>query len=285
LRPSLVYAQGSYGGTSAIRGLAGFPCVTPLIGNGEQKFQPIHADDLAETVMRCLTDPSLARRTLDAVGPETVSLAEIVGRTRAWLDLPPARPLTMPHWVAAAAARIGDAVGRGPIRTTSLRQMEYGSVSDSHAFEAAIGFRPRTMTQAFLMAPSHVQDRWHARLYFLYPMLTATLAILWLGSGFAGLFNPPSGSDIIAGRLGVPAWLIPIAAPGFSILDIAVGAALIAGRWRRALGTIQIVVVGLYTLGLGWAAPSLWIDPYGALLKNLPVLAAIAAWMALGEDK
>src|SRR5260221_10425006 len=46
LRPSLVYAQGSYGGTSAIRGLAGLPFVIPLIGDGGQAFQPIHADDL-----------------------------------------------------------------------------------------------------------------------------------------------------------------------------------------------------------------------------------------------
>jgi uncharacterized protein YbjT (DUF2867 family)/uncharacterized membrane protein YphA (DoxX/SURF4 family) len=284
LRPSLVYAQGSYGGTSVIRGLAGFPFFMPMIGSGEQKFQPIHAEDLAETVARCLSDPALVRHTLDPVGPETVSLRQLVTRTRQWLDLPPAQPLIIPRWLAAAVARIGDVVGRGPIRTTSLVQMEYGNISDTTAFQSAIGFQPRTMEEIFRTSPSHIQDRWHARLYFLYPALTVALAILWLGSGFSGFLNPPSNAEAIAARIGMPQDLLAITALGLSILDIVIGATLLTGRWLRSLGALQLALVILYTLCLSWAEPSLWIDSYGPLLKNLSILAAIATWMALGED-
>ena len=38
LRPSLVYGTGSFGGTSALRGLAGFPFAVPLVGRGDQPF-------------------------------------------------------------------------------------------------------------------------------------------------------------------------------------------------------------------------------------------------------
>ncbi len=50
LRPSLVFAEGSHGGTSALRGIAASPCIVPLPGGGNQRFSPIHADDLARAV-------------------------------------------------------------------------------------------------------------------------------------------------------------------------------------------------------------------------------------------
>ena len=285
LRPSLVYAQGSYGGTSAVRGFAGLPFVIPLVGDGSQRFQPIYADDLAETVVRCLSDPALARQTLDPVGPETLSLRQIIERTRGWLDLPAARPVRLPLSLVRLAARVGDLVGSGPLRTTALVQLEYGNVSDAVAFERAIGFRPRTMTAAFQAAPSHVQDRWHARLYFLRPILTGTLSLLWLGSGIAGLFNPPESGEAIIARLGVPAPLIPTVEYGLCVLDIALGVAVAFAQSWRVLGSLQFAVVVIYTIGLTWLMPSLWIDGYGPLLKNVPILAAIAVWTALQDDR
>jgi uncharacterized protein YbjT (DUF2867 family) len=284
LQPSLVYAQGSYGGTSMIRGLAGLPFVTPLIGDGGQRFQPIHADDLAETVARCLEQPAPVRVTLDPVGPQTLSLRDILGLTRQWLDLPPAQTISVPVGLVRLLARIGDAVGSGPLRTTSLEQMEYGNVSDPVAFEQAIGFRPRTMAEAFLAAPSHVQDRWHARLYALGPVLTMALSLLWLISGLSGLWRFDEASDIAA-TLGMPAGLIPGAVIVSSALDIAIGLALAAGLRSRFLGPLQLVLIGGYTLGFGALMPALWTDPLGRLVKNLPILAAVAVWIALQDDK
>ena len=48
LRPSLVYGEGSYGGTSLMRGMAGLPFVVPLPGHGEFRFTPIHVRDRRE---------------------------------------------------------------------------------------------------------------------------------------------------------------------------------------------------------------------------------------------
>jgi uncharacterized protein YbjT (DUF2867 family) len=284
LRPSLVYAQGSYGGTSLLRGIAGLPVVMPLPGGGAQQFQPIHADDLAETVLRCLTGPALARRTLEPVGPEILSMRQILERLRAWLDLPPARPLRIPLAAVRWAARLGDAIGRGPLRSTALARMDYGNTGDFAAFAAAIGFRPRSMAEAFAAAPSHVQDRWHARLYFLRPLSTATLAALWLGSGIAGLVDATDARATAAALGLAPPWATA-AAIGFSVLDLAIGAALVAGRVERMLGPLQFALIALYTLGFGSLMPRLWLDPLGRLVKNLPILATVALWMALRDDR
>ncbi|MFD2264633.1 NAD(P)H-binding protein [Lacibacterium aquatile] len=281
LRPSLVYAQGSFGGTSTLRGLAGLPFVMPLIGEGDQRFQPIHADDLAETVARSLTDPNLSHVTLDPVGPETLTLKDMLVLLRAWLDLPPARFLKLPMPLVAGIAKLGDIVGRGPMRSTALEQMTYGNVSDPAAFATAIGFTPRKMSDALRDAPSHVQDRWHARLYFLKPLLTLILILLWAGSGIAGLLNPPPGGDAILAKLGLP----PLMADVFCLWDLLIAAALTLGWRPKLMGLAQLATVGSYTLGIGLLEPALWVDAYGPLLKNLPILAAIAAWMAMLDEK
>jgi uncharacterized protein YbjT (DUF2867 family) len=285
LRASLVYASGSYGGTSAIRGLAGFPFVTPLVGDGDQRFQPIHADDLAHAISACLTRDDLCQQTLEPCGPETLTLREIVQQTRTWLDLPTVPVLKMPERLVRIAAKVGDVAGTGPIRTTSIDQMTYGNIGDPIAFQQIIGFRPRTMAEAFQSAPSHVQDRWHSRLFFLRPALTIALVALWAGSGLAGLLNPPADEGRIMQALHLPmSWGSPIGI-AFSLLDIALAVGIAMGRAGRLLAYAQIVIVFGYTVGIGFADPKLWADPYGALLKNIPVLAAMIIWSALLDER
>jgi len=42
----------------------------------------------------------------------------------------------------------------------------------------------------------HVQDRWHARLYFCLPLLRVSMALLWIGSGVVGWLASPA--DVVA---------------------------------------------------------------------------------------
>ena len=285
LRPSLVYGPGSHGGTSFLRGLAGLPGIVPLIGDGGQVFQPIHVDDLADAVSRCLSPSFPPRQTLDPVGPETMTLRSMVEMTRNWLDIPPARYLPVPLPLIRIVARLGDLVGAGPVTSTALAQLEYGNVADPGRFSAAIGFRPRSMTEAFQAAPSHVQDRWHARLYFIPPLLTLVLALLWIGSGLAGLTNPPTDALTVTMAIGAPTEAVPWIVGLFCLIDIGIGLRLATGRAGRWCGWLQVVMVVGYTLGMTLFIPSLWYDPYGALLKNLPTLCAILVWLAMLDDR
>jgi uncharacterized protein YbjT (DUF2867 family) len=174
LRPSLVYAQGTYGGTSVLRGLAGFPYGLPSVGcskgQPEPLFQPIHADDLATVVARCLTDPSFDKTTLEPVGPDTMTARAFLILTRDWLDIPRASVLPVPYTLVRLAARVGDLLGAGPMRTTALDQMAYGNTSSRQDFAEKVGFHPRSVSEAMRSAPSHVQDRWHARLFSSDPL-------------------------------------------------------------------------------------------------------------------
>ena len=127
LRPSLVYAEGSHGGTSLLRALAAFPGFIPLPGRGDQPFQPIHVDDLAETVSLALREPRLFGTVLEPVGPERLTTADIARLLRGWLGLAPAPLVSIPLPLVRTAARIGDLLGAGPLRTTAVEQLLHGN--------------------------------------------------------------------------------------------------------------------------------------------------------------
>lgn len=284
LRPSLVYAEGADGGTALFRALAALPFAIPLIGGGAQAFRPIHIDDLCATVLRILDRPEIARAVIDPVGPDRLTLREILVDLRRWLGLGPARIVEVPLPLIRIAARLGEAFG-GPVSTTSLRQLEFGNVGNADSFVETIGFSPRRWRDALLARPAQVQDRWHARLYFLRPALRWTLAILWIGSGLVGLLQPVSVFVVALAPLGLSVVAAAAVAWSSSLLDIGIAAA-VATRWRPGvLAALQVAVVVAYMIGLTLLLPALWSDPFGPLLKNLQILAAIMCLAALESER
>jgi uncharacterized protein YbjT (DUF2867 family) len=282
LRPSLVYAEGAFGGTALFRALAALP-VTPLIGAGDQVFQPIHVDDVAETMLRILADASIRRVVIDPVGPERLTLRQILADLRQWLGWKPARAISVPLGLVRLAARIGDWIG-GPVNTTAVQQLLFGNAGAPEPFVAATGIRPRRWQAALRARPAQAQDRWHARLYFIRPLLRWSLALMWLVSGLVGFLQPAAlGQAVLApfglaSAAGVLTWATCLA-------DIAIAFALVA-RWRPvATAAIQVVVVAAYTVVLTVALPGLWADAFGPLLKNLPVVVAALALAAMEGDR
>jgi uncharacterized protein YbjT (DUF2867 family) len=284
LRPSLVYAEGAFGGTALFRALAVLPFVIPVIGHGNQPFQPIHVDDLAAAILRLLDQPAIRRVVIDPVGPDTLTMRQLLVDLRRWLGAPPAFIVEIPLPLVRFVARLGDRVG-GPVNSTALRQLEFGNAGPPGPFAEAVGITPRRWADALLARPAQPQDRWHARLYFLRPLLRWTLAVMWVASGVVGLLQLAAAVTAILARLGITGSAGLVVLWASCLLDMLFGAALIL-RWRPPLvGVAQIAIVLLYTIGLTWAQPALWADPFGPLLKNLPILVAIAILAAVERER
>src|SRR5207248_4982954 len=112
-------------------------------------------------------------------------------------------------------------------------------------------------------------------LYFLRPLVRLALALTWIASGIVGLLQTgPTAASILAG-VGLAGTAGSVALWATCLLDIVIGAALMV-RWRPALlAVMQLILVIGYTAGLTYARPALWFDPFGPLLKNLPIMATI----------
>ncbi len=285
LRPSLVYGDGSYGGTSLMRGLAGLPLFVPLPGSGDFAFTPIHVGDLARTVRIACEQRLPPGQILEPVGPETISLKDLLVRYRAWLGFGQARFVRVPMPVMRLLGRIGDLMGDGPIASNSLAQMVAGNAGDSAAFAKAIGFTPLSLDAALRDCPAQVQDRWHAKLFFMAPVLKAALITMWLASAWLGLLYGAAQTNALVRSLGLsPGWADPLRFSS-SVLDIVIAGMLIFNKSPARMMLVQLAVVLGYTAVIGFALPQLWLDPLGPLLKNLPVMLAIAVYGAIGDKR
>ena len=67
------------------------------------------------------------------------------------------------------------------------------------------------------------------------------------------------------------------------LLEFAMAGALIAGRQVRLVGVFSIVLMLGYTAILTATTPELWLDPFGSLSKNLPLIGATLAMIATDE--
>lgn len=284
LRPGLVVADTSYGGSSLLRALAAMPLRVPVVGEGSERFNPVHAADLAEAVARCLHDPP-GQGPWEIGGAETVTQAELLTSYRAWLGVPAAPLLHLPPAATRVAGRIGDALRLGPVSATALAQVEAGVLADPAPFRAATGLAPRGLSAILAARPAGTQDLWQARLYLLKPLIRLTLALLWAVSGLLGLLLPADRFLPFLSATGLPDAALIVLARAGGAFDLALAAALLRDWRPRLTGLAQLALVGAYTVGLTLLAPSLWLAPFGELLKNLPILALILVHLALAEER
>ncbi|MGH6734558.1 MAG: SDR family oxidoreductase [Methyloceanibacter sp.] len=289
VKPSLVIGRGAYGGTSLMRGLAGLPGLLPLPGRATERFQPIAADDLARGIARLALTHEPSRTTLYATGPDTLSVSGILRALRAWLGFPAALEVTVPLPLLRLLLRLGDAAGwlghASAARTTSLTQMRYDRLMDGTAFARVAG-GVKSLADTLQVSPATLQDRLHARTYFTVPLLQVLVALFWILSGLVAL-TPGTrflAASILA-HIGVdPSTAGPLVAAGAAV-DIVAGALFLVPGWVRRAGALQLAVSAFYLIGLSVIAPALWLDPFGALLKILPLMAATLVVMAFQEQR
>jgi uncharacterized protein YbjT (DUF2867 family) len=287
LRPSLAYTPaGSFGGTSLFRALAAMPWFIPVVGEGRQVFQPIHMDDLADAVRRLVEDRQVSRQIIDAVGPEPIVVRDILAGLRRWLGFAAARVLEIPLPAVRLAARMSDRLGGGPITTTALTMLLAGRAVDPAPFTAATGIRPRRFADALADEPAHVQDRWHARLYFLRPLLRTAIGLFWLFTGFTTLALWPQADSLrMLRESGVPDGWLPVAFHLGWIFDVVLGLALLLRYRVKLVGGIMVAATVGYLALLSVGQPWQWIHPVTPLAICIPLMAATLAMMAIEDDR
>lgn len=281
LRPSIVYAAaGSYGGTSLLRALAAMPVAQWLPGDGRWPLQPVAAEDLAALVPRAFAVPP---GIYEVGGPDVLNLREYQTAWRQWLRIPGRRAVRVPEALVRLQVELFERLGRGPVGRTMWRMLRRGNVLALGAFErlrATFGFAPRALHEVLAARPSQAQDRWHAQLYFLAPVLRWSLVALWLLSAWVGFTTPgPDVERMVAGT-----WLAQVDATAIArcggALDLVLGLWLASACRPRVALALMAGSVLAYTLVFGLALPAAWWDPLGGLAKNLVLLPALAvAWV------
>jgi NADH dehydrogenase len=120
-RPSFVF--GTDGGVLPIflRQVRLAP-LTPVIGSGDERFQPIWVEDVAAFFAQAVDSPAAANRTFEIGGPEVVSWNTFYARVKKVLGL---RRGTMhvPVGLARAAAAVVEHLPKAPITRDQLTML------------------------------------------------------------------------------------------------------------------------------------------------------------------
>ncbi len=106
-------------------------------------------------------------------------------------------------------------------------------------------------------------------------LLRASLVLVWLATAFASAWEAPGRSAALLLQAGVAG--SPLAAAllwGGVACDAGVGLLLAFGPPRLA-ATVALAAVLAMTALTSVLLPGLWLDPLGALTKNLPIAAAL----------
>ena len=271
VRPSLVFdAEGA--STQWFAALAILP-LTPLPGSGEQRVQPVHVNDLCAAIVHLVDAPEPPAQ-LEAVGATAMTLRaylktlkDAMGATGGFVPV----PMTLLHWVARFFGRFSPWLAPG-----ALSMLQAGSTAAAEPMATVLGRDPRAAT-SFLNEASRASLRTHAALFWLRPLLRISLALMWIITGYVSAFVYPfpASMDLLA-HTGLHGVAATVALYGAAGLDAVLGLLLFMPAWRRLSYTVQLVLITAYTVVISVFLPEYWAHPYGPILKNLPLLAAIA---------
>jgi uncharacterized protein YbjT (DUF2867 family) len=286
LRLSVVIGRPAYGGSALIRGLAAMPILPRVPDTGEMAI--VHLDDLVESVLFFLEPHAPVRRVLEIVGPRRWSFEAVIRVFRQWLRLAPARHFPLPRWASLALFRLGDALSllgwRPPVRTTARLEIEQGSVGDPSEWTRLTGIKPRDLATALIAEPASVQERWFARLYFLKPVVLATLSLFWILTGLIALAGGYQSGKALMQEAGLGELAGPLFIAG-AILDIAIGAAIAVRALAGAALYAALGVSVCYALAATILLPRLWADPLGPTVKIIPILVLNLVALAILDDR
>ncbi|KAB0641099.1 SDR family oxidoreductase [Burkholderia latens] len=273
VRPALVY--GASGASARLfRMLASLP-VHALPAGGRQRLRPVHVDDLAELVARLVDSPAAGGPVIDAVGSDEVEYREMLGAYRAALGFPQALRIALPEpLVGAVAVLLGMLPGAMLTRDT-WTMLRGGNTGDPAALEAVLGRPPRGLRHFIGAGPDAVALRHDALAMWRRPLLRGALAIVWIWTAIVSAFIHPQRDSVAmlarAHLTGLPALVALYAA---CALDFAFGVATVAAPSRR-LWAAQGVLIVAYSAVIAVTMPGLLAEPFGPVLKNLPILAIL----------
>jgi uncharacterized protein YbjT (DUF2867 family) len=140
LRPSVIYGDD---GASArmFRLLASLP-VHGLPMGGKQALQPVHIDDVCAAVRNWLADVDAQNLSVNAAGPEVVTMRGMLDSYRQQLGRGKALHIHVPGLFVKLGARLGDFVPSIPLCSDTLTMLNAGNTGDNSGFARLLGREP-----------------------------------------------------------------------------------------------------------------------------------------------
>ncbi len=263
-------------GDDLVRNLAAtlrHAAVFPAPGGGRAPLQPVAAQDVAAAIVAALARPAAVGRTYDIVGPERLTLAELVRRVAAAIGLP-VTLLPCPAALLAPAVALLERAREPLLTRAQLGLLTDGLVGDPGPAARDLEISPAALTTARIAAIADGVGPWlglSLRLRrgdedrFLGPCAKGLVRVAWivalaiaLIAGFGAVTDHVWYRMLAANLVLVPLCLRLVPLPWRALWK--------PDRRALALGALA----GVALIGLGWLGSR-------ALFAASPALAAQVA--------
>ena len=149
LRPGNVYGPGDEVVSLLLKMVRTLPAM-PVIDGGDDKFQPLWVEDLAEAIASAVERSDLHGRTLDLAGEEVTSTNDLLDRFSTITGRSPSR-ISVPGFIASAGAAVAGLVGMElPVNESQLTMLREGNVIHTAGGNA--------LTAVFRITPTTLED-------------------------------------------------------------------------------------------------------------------------------
>ncbi len=268
VHPSIVIGRGGTS-TALFNSMAALP-VTPLIGDGQQKVQPIHIDDTITSLVHMIEHWPGGKSRHQLMGANILTMTELYSITREWLRLPNIRFIKIPLTLLRPLANLNEKIGgKGFLNNDTLNLLENARTPEStyHAIT------PKPLQEALWLDPATTSDTWYARLQSVHPMMFWSITFIWIFTGLtSAFFDLDSGYALMASG-GFVGWQATSAIYAGAAIDFTLGIMMIKHYQLRWVYSIQISMMLGYMIAIMFIAPDQWLHPFGPVTKNFPLIA------------
>ena len=275
LRPSMVIGRG--GGSSGwLSQLSPLPLI-PLLDT-RARVQPLHIEDLVAAVLALLRQWPSRPGVLPLVGPQPMTLPQVIDTLRATQGWAPARYVQAPRFLTSFGARLGDRFDWRALNTQTLYLAQQDNLASPEPLADASGFRAARLQARLHDWPT----RGESVTATLRPVMLTVLIAIWLGTALVCLGPGYDWGLRIMAQAGVEGWAAAAAVISGALLDAVLGLGLLWRRWRRHALRAQIGLMLAYMLIITVLVPHYWSDPFAAVGKNA-VLIIATLWLLWTE--
>lgn len=277
LRPSLVVGPGGASSGWLAR-MSALPVIPVL--DRKALLQPLHIDDLVNAVLSLMRCWPKTPMVLPVVGPEVMTLAQLIDQLRESQGWPTAWFIHIPDALAQSGASLGDRFGWRALNGQSLRMARRDNMADPEVLESVCGYRCASLRDRLQEWPDAAQSAQLA----LRPLMLAALVLIWLGTAFVSVWPGFEWGLGILAEAGLNGPFAQIAVVAGAFCDGLLGLGMLIRPWRRRVFQAQLCLMAAYTLIISFVLPHYWFDPYASVAKNL-VLMVATLWLLRTEPR
>lgn len=272
LRPSLVYGSGAKS-MGFFRALSALP-VVPLIDNGKQELQPIHISDLVDIVKVCVSNEVPPKIIIDVVGPDVITVKELLLKQRSWLGLNKLKTTSIPYHLALKLMPLTRWLDDPTLNNENIQMLQQGNIANVATLKSVCRVEPKSMNEVLEISHVTTAEYWYASLYFMRPLLRVGLAFVWVWTAIVSVFfYPDDESYQLLENFGIEGVMLPVSLYGAALVDLVLGVGMFFYSIQKVL-LAQIIVILAYTVLISIVLPQYWLHPFGEITKNIPMLLA-----------